>query len=609
MEKIFDIAKDKEQSWGTLATAIDGNFDEIRLQINMHHGEDYTEELTDNNMHIETGFPIGTTISLEPTSGGGYVYIVLDCKQGDKYIVSGRGGSKPRTYAFVDSSNVLQKVSDAGESLEDSILIAPCDGKIIYNCDKTHTPKKVYKVGVIEDNLAEINNKIESECLKKSLTRTSNLFNSKEYRYDGYYDDSQEFIKSETYSSSSAISVKQGNTYIFYAGSTPDSFGGGAKRVSNASGVLIAKTYSSSITVPSDGGEGCKMYFSVQNASKEEVERYMVVDSAIEVLSYLPYYKTDIDEAIKEYVNNKSEDFDAISISAKMYNPVINFSKDELRVLDIGNSYTQDSMRYLADIVENLKLDTSKIAVYRGMRSSASFKTWWDCYYNRDEHDYTFHKVFGELSVDISGTHGNSNGELFRNVLTNNKWDVIIIHQSSSYAPYFDAWENNSESGHLSDFIRLIRKHQPQAAIGTLLVHSYQSTYSGNTEKSTIKRWKKIANSVARLKMEYGIDFIIPYGTAIENLRASSLNNEMELTEDGVHCAEGLPMYCASCCYYQALFAPRYGISIFGNTLRLTSSAPHAINVTDSNAPIAQKAAISSCCNMWECINPETIEL
>lgn len=167
MEKIFDIAKDKEQSWGTLATAIDGNFDEIRLQINTHHGEDYTEELTDNNMYIETGFPIGTTISLEPTSGGGYVYIILDCKQGDKYIVSGRGGSRPRTYAFVDSSNVLQEVSDAGEILEDSILIAPCDGKIIYNCDKAHTPKKVYKVGVIEDNLAEINKRLRENVSRK----------------------------------------------------------------------------------------------------------------------------------------------------------------------------------------------------------------------------------------------------------------------------------------------------------------------------------------------------------------------------------------------------------------------------------------------------------
>lgn len=28
MEKIFDIAKDSEQSWGTLAAAIDGNFEE-----------------------------------------------------------------------------------------------------------------------------------------------------------------------------------------------------------------------------------------------------------------------------------------------------------------------------------------------------------------------------------------------------------------------------------------------------------------------------------------------------------------------------------------------------------------------------------------------------
>lgn len=33
MEKIFDIAKDSEQSWGTLATAIDGNFEEVEGAI------------------------------------------------------------------------------------------------------------------------------------------------------------------------------------------------------------------------------------------------------------------------------------------------------------------------------------------------------------------------------------------------------------------------------------------------------------------------------------------------------------------------------------------------------------------------------------------------
>lgn len=33
MEKIFDIAKDKEQSFGTLATAIDENFEEVEQRV------------------------------------------------------------------------------------------------------------------------------------------------------------------------------------------------------------------------------------------------------------------------------------------------------------------------------------------------------------------------------------------------------------------------------------------------------------------------------------------------------------------------------------------------------------------------------------------------
>ena len=33
MEKIFDIAKDSEQSWGTLATAIDENFEEVEHRV------------------------------------------------------------------------------------------------------------------------------------------------------------------------------------------------------------------------------------------------------------------------------------------------------------------------------------------------------------------------------------------------------------------------------------------------------------------------------------------------------------------------------------------------------------------------------------------------
>ena len=64
--------------------------------------------------------------------------------------------------------------------------------------------------------------------------------------------------------------------------------------------------------------------------------------------------------------------------------------------------------------------------------------------------------------------------------------------------------------------------------------------------------------------------------------------------------AKGLADYTASCCYYQSLFAPRFGKSILGNTFRTTGlSGVGVVNVTDDNAPIAQKAALLAPCNMW----------
>lgn len=33
MEKIFDIAKDSEKSWGVIAQGIDGNFEEVSNSI------------------------------------------------------------------------------------------------------------------------------------------------------------------------------------------------------------------------------------------------------------------------------------------------------------------------------------------------------------------------------------------------------------------------------------------------------------------------------------------------------------------------------------------------------------------------------------------------
>ena len=296
-----------------------------------------------------------------------------------------------------------------------------------------------------------------------------------------------------------------------------------------------------------------------------------------------------------------------------MYNPILNLQKTQLRVLDIGNSYTDDSTHYLPQIVTASGVDISDMCLYKAIRGGATFKNWYDIYHDQDTSGYSVSKVLGGLDANISGTAAAGNGERFRNTLLNNEWDLIIIHQVSTYAPYYDRWEENSGAGYLSKFIRLLRKLQPKATLGFLLVHSYWSGYSGNTEKSSLQRWKLIAESAMKLRANYGIDFIIPYGTAIQNLRASSLNNDYDLTSDGTHCANGLADYTAACAYFQSLFAPRYGVSILGNSARITveqnETYPSSdISVTDENAPIAQVAAMAACYNWYECINPEDIE-
>lgn len=300
-------------------------------------------------------------------------------------------------------------------------------------------------------------------------------------------------------------------------------------------------------------------------------------------------------------------------VAPKMFNPILNLQREQLRVLDIGNSYTDDSTHYIPNVVTASGINVSDMCLYKATRAGASFKNWYNIYHDQDTANYSISKVVGGLSADISGTAAIGNGEKFRNTLANNEWDLIIIHQVSTYAPYYDRWEENSDAGYLSKLIRLLRKHQPKATIGFLLVHSYWSNYSGNTEKSSLQRWKLIAESAKKLRANYGIDFIIPYGTAIQNLRASSLNNNYDLTADGTHCANGLADYTAACAYFQALFAPRYGVNILGNTARITVEPTETypssdISVTDENAPVAQKAAFLASYNWYECINPDDID-
>ena len=296
---------------------------------------------------------------------------------------------------------------------------------------------------------------------------------------------------------------------------------------------------------------------------------------------------------------------------SKMYNPPVNFHKADMKVLDIGNSYTQDAQTYLPRIIAASGIDTD-FSLYRAFRPSASFKTWVDCWNDSDNEYYSIDFCAGTSLDGISGSGSASDGALFRKALQSVKWDIILIHQVSTYSNDYSLWEGDGAGGYLQELIRIIRVTNPQATIGYLMTHSYRGTYWANSEGSSYLRWRNIADATKQLKLEYDIDFIIPYGTAVQNLRASSLNDGYEFSEDGTHMGAGLGDYVAGCCYFESLLAPRYGVSIWGNTFRLTDldeSKGGRRNITDQTAVVAQKAAILATLDMWNVSDPDDYDM
>ena len=307
-------------------------------------------------------------------------------------------------------------------------------------------------------------------------------------------------------------------------------------------------------------------------------------------------------------------------VVSKMLNVLFDIKKPNLKILDIGNSYTENPTTYIYKLLANAGI-TEKNANhshYIAVRGGASFKSWYDCYNDKDntKRYYIAHKTGKPLNSEPSFTevttvkdNGYIDGEAFRNLLQNTDWDLILIHQASAYSADYDKWESHESAGYLKEFVQLIKRTNPQAAIGTYLIHSYNTNNEDYAKYGTSRdRWNEYATAVKNFISNYGIDFVIPYGTAVQNLRESSLQDNYQFSHDGTHLGKGLGCYVAGCCYFQALFAPRYNVNVLGNTYNnivVENAQPGEIDVNPENALVAQKAAMLAVCDMFNISNPE----
>jgi len=111
----------------------------------------------------------------EVTANSNYCHVVVSCSPGDKFTVTGTGGSSPRLWCFIKADGTSLDKAVAGDTSTDKTITAPsASGYLVVNVDIRHD-YSLYK-GVITKNIEG-----EVEALEKNVSSGVNLFDKSNY--------------------------------------------------------------------------------------------------------------------------------------------------------------------------------------------------------------------------------------------------------------------------------------------------------------------------------------------------------------------------------------------------------------------------------------------
>ncbi|MBR7134256.1 MAG: LEA type 2 family protein, partial [Bacteroidaceae bacterium] len=111
------------------------------------------------------------------------------------------------------------------------------------------------------------------------------------------------------------------------------------------------------------------------------------VPDKFDSISYIKLWANGMDN-IEKVVRIKSKGRTlAAPIVGKFYNVPLNLKKPNLKILDIGNSYTENATLYINNLLIHAGVteDVQNHSHYIAVRGGASFKTWYDCYHDADK--------------------------------------------------------------------------------------------------------------------------------------------------------------------------------------------------------------------------------
>ncbi len=234
---------------------------------------------------------------------------------------------------------------------------------------------------------------------------------------------------------------------------------------------------------------------------------------------------------------------------------------DTLRILGIGNSFTDDGMMYLPELLEAAGI--KNVILGRLYIGGCSLER--HCHeYENNSNAYIYYKSTENKWVTVS-----KNASLVEGI-EDEPWDILVTQQSSPKSGNYETFQP-----WLDKLIGIIRWHCTNA--GATIAWQQTWAYSTNSTHGDFPRYEKnqqlmyncIMDATEKLLKDTSIEVVIPTGTAVQNMRETEFCDPNEFTRDGFHLSFGAGRYIGACAWFQTLIAPCFKTTLAGNPCTL----------------------------------------
>ncbi|MFC3196733.1 DUF4886 domain-containing protein [Parapedobacter deserti] len=245
------------------------------------------------------------------------------------------------------------------------------------------------------------------------------------------------------------------------------------------------------------------------------------------------------------------------------------YQRDTLRILAIGNSFSQDAVeQYLHELSEA----AGKTIVIGNMYiGGAQLSLHWENAQG-DKAVYSYRKI------DADGAKRTYEHTSIRAALRDEQWDYVSLQQVSSLSGHFESYIEPLSKLHR--YIDSITAGNVKYIWHQTWAYAPTSKHDGfanyNHDQQTM--YTAIMDASAKVRNLIPIDLLIPSGTAIQNARTSFIGDD--LTRDGFHLDLQIGRFVAACTWFE---------SLYGQPAPVDSYRPE--KVSEGEAEVAREAA------------------